>query len=112
MPYKPPVIEKIYYSIGEVAVILQVTPSSLRYWEQEFPSIRPDKAANGKRKYTIQDIDKLKIIHHLVKERGMTIDGARRKLRENPDDTIANHSIVERLQAIRGMLLDLKTEMD
>ena len=74
--------QKLYYSIGEVAEMFGVNESLLRYWEREFDIIRPRKNAKGTRSYRKEDIDNIKLIYHLVKEKGLTLDGAKKKLKE------------------------------
>lgn len=111
MPYKKPVIEKVYYSIGEVAKMFNEKTSLIRFWEKEFPSIKPHKNKKGNRLFTPKDVEQLKLIYHLVKERGMTLDGARKKLKENKEETINNFAIVDRLKNIRQMLIEIKEEL-
>lgn len=111
MPYKKPVIEKVYYTIGEVAKMFDVNTSLIRFWEKEFPSVKPHKNKKGNRLFTKDDLEQLKLIYHLVKERGMTLDGARKKLRENQDETVDNFAIVDRLKNIRQMLVEIKDEI-
>lgn len=102
---------KLYYSIGEVATMFNVNASLIRFWEKEFDIIKPKKNNKGNRLFTIQDIDNLKIIYHLVKERGFTLDGAKNKLKNNRKETIENVEIVQSLQQIRKFLLELKEEL-
>ncbi len=111
MPYKKPVIEKVYYSIGEVAAMFNVNTSLIRFWEKEFPSVKPYKNKKGNRMFTKDDLEQLKLIHHLVKERGLTLEGARKKLRENQAETVDNFAIVDRLKHIRQMLVEIKDEL-
>ena len=111
MPYKKPKIEKVFYSIGEVADMFGVNTSNIRFWENEFDILKPHKNAKGNRLFTKEDIENLKIIHHLLKERGMTIKGAQKKLKENKEETIQNIEIVNRLQEIRQMLIEIKDEL-
>jgi DNA-binding transcriptional MerR regulator len=111
VPYKKPVIEKVFYTIGEVAKMFNVNTSLIRFWEKEFPSIKPHKNKKGNRLFTKDDLEQLKLIYHLVKERGLTLDGARKKLRENQEETVDNFAIVERLQNIRQMLVEIKDEL-
>lgn len=108
MPYKEPKIEKLYYSIGEVANIFEVNTSLIRFWEKEFDIIRPHKNKKGNRLFTQKDIDHFHLIYHLVKERGMTLKGAQKKLKENKDETQNNFEVVKRLQDIRQVLVDIK----
>ena len=111
MPYKEKPIEKLYYSIGEVADVFDVNISLLRFWEKEFDILKPKKNKKGNRLFTAKDIDNLKIIYHLVKERGYTLEGAKKKLKENKEDTINNVEIVNRLKEIRQFLVELKDEL-
>ena len=79
MPYKEKIPEKIYYSIGEVANMFNVKTSLIRFWENEFDIIKPHKNKKGNRLFTKQDIDNFHIIYHFVKERGLTLKGAKKK---------------------------------
>ena len=111
MPYKEKTIEKLYYSIGEVADMFEVNVSLIRYWEKEFDILKPKKNKKGNRMFTGKDLNNLKIIYHLVKERGYTLEGAKKKLKENKEDTINNIEIVNRLKDIRQFLVELKKEL-
>lgn len=111
MPYKDKPIEKLYYSIGEVAEMFEVNISLIRFWEKEFDILKPKKNKKGNRMFTAKDLDNLKIIYHLVKERGFTLEGAKKKLKENKEDTINNIEIVNRLKDIRQFLVELKEEL-
>ena len=111
MPYKDKPIQKLYYSIGEVADMFEVNVSLLRFWEKEFNILKPKKNKKGNRMFTCKDLDNLKIIYHLVKERGYTLEGAKKKLKENKEDTINNIEIVNRLKDIRQFLAELKEEL-
>lgn len=111
MPYKEKTIEKLYYSIGEVADMFEVNVSLIRYWEKEFDILKPKKNKKGNRMFTAKDLNNLKIIYHLVKERGYTLEGAKKKLKENKEDTINNIEIVNRLKDIRQFLVELKKEL-
>ena len=79
MPYKEKKVEKLYYSIGEVAEMLEVPVSTVRFWENEFDILKPMKNKKGNRLFTPADIKNLKIIHHLVKEEGMTLAGCKKE---------------------------------
>lgn len=102
---------KLYYSIGEVATMFKVNASLIRFWEKEFDIIKPKKNNKGNRLFTVQDIDNLKIIYHLVKERGFTLEGAKNKLKNNRKETIENVEIIQSLQQIKKFLLELKEEL-
>lgn len=112
MPYKKPQIEKIYYSISEVADMFGVNISHIRYWEREFDALKPYKNKKGNRLFTKEDIEQLKLIYHLVKERGMTLKGAKQKLKDNKTEVVDQHELVEKLQTIRQMLIEIRDEMD
>lgn len=103
---------KLYHSIGEVAKLFGINESTLRYWEKEFDSISPRKAENGSRLYKKEDIDNVRLVHHLLKERGMTIAGAKQKLKDNPGKTIRQEEIVNRLKEIKEELLSIKSIFD
>ena len=111
MPYKEKQIEKLFYPIGEVAQMFEVSVSSIRYWEKEFDILKPKKNKKGNRMFTKTDLENLEVIFHLVKERGFTLDGAKKKLKENKKDTIDNISIIKNLKEIRTFLVDLREEL-
>lgn len=96
---------KLYYSIGEVAQMFNVTETLLRFWEKEFPTIKPQKAGRGIRQYTKADIEQVKLVYHLVKERGMTLQGARDTIRRDKSKTVnRNIEVIEKLKDIRSEL--------
>lgn len=99
---------KLYYSIGEVADMFSVNTSLIRYWEKEFSIIKPKKNRKGNRLFTQKDIDNFHLIYHLVKERGMTLSGAKKKLKQNKEGVDSNFEIVKSLQSIKNMLMEIK----
>ena len=104
---------KLYYSVSEVAQMLGVSESLLRFWEKEFPQITPKKAGRGIRQYRKEDIDTLKLIYHLVKEQGMTLQGARQRLDTNTkNQTTSNFELLERLRAIREELVGMRDALN
>jgi DNA-binding transcriptional MerR regulator len=111
MPYKEKKVEKLYYSIGEVAEMFHVKPSLIRFWEKEFDIIKPKKNKKGNRFFTVQDIDNFRLIFHLVKEKGLTLQGARKKLKENKDDTTNNFEVIKTLTEIKSLLLEIKESL-
>lgn len=111
MPYKEPNIEKVFYSIGEVAEMFSLPASTLRYWEQEFSILKPKRNKKGTRYFTKKDIDNLHLIYQLVKERGMTLKGAKLKIKENKDDLDQNVQVVKKLQDIRELLIRIRDEI-
>lgn len=104
-------IEKLFYPIGEVAALFDVNPSLIRFWEKEFDILKPKKNKKGNRLFTPQDIHNLKLIYHLVKERGYTLQGAKDKLRGNREDVINQVAMIESLNQIRSFLLELKGQL-
>ena len=111
MPYREKKVEKLYYQIGEVAVMFSEPISTIRFWEKEFDILRPKKNNKGNRLFMQEDIRNLKLIHHLLRERGMTIDGARKYLRNNRGETDYRLEIAENLRNIRAMLIDIRDEI-
>ena len=108
MPYREKMVEKLYYSIGEAAEMLNVPVSTVRFWENEFDILKPMKNKKGNRLFTPSDIKNLKIIHHLLKEEGMTLSGVKRKLSGRWEETDYKYEINESLQKIKTMLLDIR----
>jgi len=111
MPYKEKEIEKLYYTIGEVAEMLNVNASLLRYWEKEFDTLRPKKNAKGDRFFIKEDIEQLKLIYHLVKEKGYTLEGAKSRLKTAPDTSQKKLQIIEKLKRVRGFMEELKEQL-
>jgi DNA-binding transcriptional MerR regulator len=111
VPYKEKEIEKLYYSIGEVAEMFKVNTSLIRFWEKEFDILKPVKNKKGNRMFSKADLENLRIIYHLVKERGFTLQGAKDKLKENKQDTVNTVEVVNSLTRIREFLLELKKEI-
>jgi DNA-binding transcriptional MerR regulator len=111
VPYKEKQDLKLYYSIGEVAAKFGVNTSLIRFWEKEFEIIKPKKNKKGNRLFTKEDVDNFYIIFHLVKERGYTLDGAKRKLRQNKPDTLNQVELTKSLNKIREFLLELKSNL-
>lgn len=96
---------KLFYSIGEVAQMFNVTETLLRFWEKEFPTIKPQKAGRGIRQYTKADLEQVRLVYHLVKERGMTLQGARDAIRRDKSKGInRNIEVIEKLKDIRTEL--------
>ena len=104
--------EKLYYNIGEISKAFNVNPSLLRFWEKEFKEIQPKKKSSGTRKYTPEMVRTLQFIHHLVKERGFTLEGAKNKMKQKSDDEIRPSEVAVRLQDIRAELVKLREMLD
>lgn len=107
-PYKEKEPEKLFFSIGEVARMFKVNTSLIRFWEKEFEILKPKKNKKGNRLFTKEDLDNLHIIFHLVKERGFTLNGAKKKLKQNKEEVIQSAEIVKALKRIKGFLSEVK----
>ncbi len=103
-------IEKSFYTIGEVASMLNESISRIRFWEKEFPQLHPLKTEGGTRKYTQKDIQFLKLIHHLVKEKGFTLEGARTYIKQQPKVN-EQAILIDKLKDIKAFLVDLKDQI-
>lgn len=99
---------KLLYSMGEVTEMFDVNASLIRYWESKFDCIKPHKNKKGNRMFTQSDVENLKLIYHLVKEKGMTLEGANKTMRRRGGKVKQEVSVLERLQNIRAMLLEIR----
>lgn len=104
-------IKKLLYSMGEVSEMFDVKPSLIRYWESQFDMLRPKKNKKGNRLFTPEDVETLKLIYHLVKEQGMTLDGAKRSLKRNRSSVVRDSELLERLQRIRALLVEVREDL-
>jgi DNA-binding transcriptional MerR regulator len=100
-------LSKKYYKIGDVAEILNVPTSTLRFWEKEFTVIKPKRNAKNIRVYTSKDIETIKMIYYLVKEKGLKLDAAQAMIKRNRDGISKQYEVVERLKQMREQLLKL-----
>ena len=99
--------EKLYYTIGEVSKAFDVNPSLIRFWEKEFEILKPKKNNKGTRRYSSIDIENFQTIHHLVKEKGYTLDGAKVQLKM----LNKNFEIIKKLEKIKATLINIKGEL-
>ncbi len=111
MPYKEKVIEKKYFSIGEVAGMMNVSTSLIRFWESEFDIIKPKKNRKGNRQFTKEDINNVKLIYHLVKEKGYTLQGAKDLLKNNEEDLKNKIEIIDSLKKVKSFLLEIRSKI-
>ncbi len=102
---------KRYYGIGELAKAFNVNASLIRFWDSEFDILKPKKNAKGNRMFTLEDVNNLKLIYHLVKERGFTLDGARTHLKEGQKKTLDKFEIINKLESVKAQLLRIKFEL-
>jgi len=111
MAYKEKEIEKLYFSIGEVADIFNVAPSLIRFWESEFDLIKPKKNRKGNRQFTKEDIDNVRTIYHLVKEKGFTLQGAKDMLRNDTQAVRDKMEMIDSLKKVRGFLVEMREKL-
>ena len=111
MPYKEREIEKVYFTIGEVADEFDVATSLIRFWETEFDILNPKKNKKGNRQFTKADIEKLRLIYHLVKERGFTLQGAKDMLQNNPTELHDRMELIDSLKKVKTFMQHLKEEL-
>lgn len=105
-------VKKIYYSMGEVAEMFDVSAALIRHWESQFDCIKPHRNKKGNRMFTEADVERLKQIYHLVKERGMTLKGANKALkRGSTNEIVRDTELLERLQRIRAALVEVREEL-
>lgn len=104
--------KRLFYSIQEVADHFAVNVSLLRFWEKEFDNITPRKTAGGTRQYTREDIQQVEIVYHLVKEKGMTLEGARQTLKSKKDEEEKRVEVLSKLITIKKELLSLEAEFN
>lgn len=102
---------KRYYSIGEVAEIFGVSKSLIRFWETEFDYLRPYKNSKGDRRFTQQNIEQIREIFHLVKERGFTLNGAKNELKLLKKQRKQRVELIKKLQSIRTGLQDIRDKI-
>ena len=104
--------DRLYYSLKEVARHFNVNESLLRYWETEFNIINPRKTEGGARQYAKDDIENIAVVYHLVKEKGMTLEGARQTLKQKKDEETRKIQVINKLEKIKEQLIDLEQEFE
>ena len=103
--------DKLYYSIGEVSKIFDVSKSLIRFWETEFDFLKPHKNSKGDRRFTKQNLEQFQLIHHLVKERGFTLEGAKKEIAANKSRYSEKQKVIERLTKLKGFLEEIREEL-
>ncbi len=111
MPYKEKEIEKKYYTIGEVADEFGVATSLIRFWESEFGIIKPKKNRKGNRQFTKDDLQSVKLIYHLVKEKGYTLQGARDLISNGMEAVSDKMELIESLKKVQTFLVNLRKDL-
>lgn len=103
--------KKLYYTIGEVAKAFDVKTSLIRFWDSEFDSLKPRKNAKGNRRFTPEDIKTFKLIYHLVKQQGYTLEGAKTYLKSQKKESLNNFEIICKLESIKKQLIKIKSQI-
>lgn len=111
MPYKEKEITKLYYPIGEVAEMFEVNTSMIRFYEKEFDILQPKKNAKGNRLFRQEDIDNLKIIFNLIKDKGFTLQGAKDYMKTNKNEVVENQKIIDSLEKLKSFMIKLNEEL-
>ena len=111
MPYKERDITKRYYTMGEVTEMFDVNASQIRFYEKEFDIIQPKKNKKGNRLFTPEDVENLKVIFHLVKDKGFTLQGAREYLKNNKSEVKENQKVIDSLERLKQFLLQVKEQL-
>jgi DNA-binding transcriptional MerR regulator len=111
MAYKEKEIEKLYYSIGEVSEMFNVAPSLIRFWESEFELIQPKKNRKGNRQFTGEDIENVRTIYHLVKEKGFTLQGAKEMLKNDTQSVKDKMEAIDSLRRLRSFLVEVRDKL-
>lgn len=111
MPYKERDISKLYYTMGEVTGMFNVNASQIRFYEREFDILQPRKNKKGNRLFTPEDVENLKIIFNLVKDKGYTLQGAREYLKSNKEGIKENQKIINSLERVKQFLLEVKEQL-
>ena len=102
---------KRYYRIGEIAKAFNVNASLIRFWDKEFEALKPKKNAKGNRRFTPEDVQSLKLIYNLVKERGYTLEGAKTYLKEQDQKSLNNFEIITKLERVKNELTKIKNQL-
>jgi len=111
MAYKEKEINKLYYSIGEVAEMFDVNTSMIRFYEKEFDILQPKKNAKGNRLFRPEDVENLKIIFHLIKDKGFTLQGAKEHMKNNKDEVADNQKVIDSLEKLKAFMIKVGNEL-
>ncbi|WP_259069714.1 MerR family transcriptional regulator [Mucilaginibacter sp. X4EP1] len=111
MPYKEREISKMYYTMGEVAILFDVNQSLIRFYEKEFDVLQPKKNKKGNRYFTPEDIDNLKIIFHLIRDKGYTLNGAKEYLKSNMSESMDNYKVISSLENLKKFLIEVRDQL-
>ena len=105
-------MEKFFYTVGEVAAILEESPSLVRFWSNEFSKfIKPQRNGKGNRLFSKDDVETFKHIHLLVNVEGLTLEGVAKRLKGDKKDVINKARVLESLKSIREQLTEIRKEL-
>ncbi|MDB5124197.1 MAG: MerR family transcriptional regulator [Mucilaginibacter sp.] len=111
MPYKEREISKMYYTMGEVSKLFDVNQSLIRFYEKEFDILAPKKNKKGNRYFTPEDVENLKIIFHLIRDKGYTLNGAKEHLKNNITESKDSHRVIQSLENLKKFLLEVRDQL-
>src|ERR1700750_2726856 len=111
MPYKEREITKMYYTMGEVSAMFDVNASMIRFYEKEFDVLKPKKNKKGNRLFTPEDVENLKIIFHLIRDKGYTLNGAKDHLKSNMTETKDSQRVISSLENLKKFLLEVRDQL-
>ncbi|MFM6975401.1 MAG: MerR family transcriptional regulator [Sphingobacteriaceae bacterium] len=111
MPYKEREINKLYYSMGDITEMFGVNASQIRFYEKEFDIIQPKKNKKGNRLFSAEDVENFKVIFHLVKEKGFTLQGAKEHLKGNKNEVKENQRVIDSLEKLKKFLLEVQEQL-
>jgi DNA-binding transcriptional MerR regulator len=111
MPYKERDINKLYYTMGDVTKLFDVNASQIRFYEKEFDILQPKKNKKGNRLFSAEDVENLKVIFNLVKEKGYTLVGAKEYLKSNKGEAKENQKVIDSLERLKQFLLEVKEQL-
>ncbi len=111
MPYKEREITKMYYTMGEVAILFDVNQSLIRFYEKEFDVLQPKKNKKGNRYFTPEDIENLKIIFNLIRDKGYTLAGAKEYLKSNITESKDSQRVIDSLENLKKFLLEVRDQL-
>ncbi len=111
MPYKEREVNKMYYTMGEVAILFDVNQSLIRFYEKEFDILHPKKNKKGNRYFTPEDIENLKLIFHLIKEKGYTLNGAKEYLKANKNTSKDTMRVISALENLKKFLVEVGEQL-
>ncbi|MBC7745991.1 MAG: MerR family transcriptional regulator [Flavobacterium sp.] len=111
MPYKEREISKLYYTMGEITRMFEVNASQIRFYEKEFDILQPKKNKKGNRLFSPEDVENLRIIYSLLKDKGYTLQGAKEYIKNNKGEVKENQKVIDSLERLKQFLLEVKEQL-